>query len=293
MAPNPPPLNETEIRSRHIKSALAGIGLFKRAERANARTLATAAADTEIAAIQARMQEARSRIQSDLDERWHALCSNDSDVVVATLCEAYEDNEAPAAALGVEADEVTIVVLVPGLEVIPERMPQKTAAGNLTMPKLSRAARSDFYTQLVCGHVLATLRETFAVAPGIRSVRAAAIRLSEIDAYGKPHPECLLAGRFPRRALDGIQWATADAGRIVLDTSRDLLIRTRAQSRELLPLELSREPQLAALLDALDLDELAEPTHNHPSDSTLPQYSSDGQWWWDGERWNPTSQSKD
>jgi hypothetical protein len=292
VAPNSPPVNDEEIHRRYIKDALVGIGLFKRAERASARSLATARAEVEIAAEHARVEEERGRIQAQLDERWRALCSNDPDSVLATICEAFEDNEAPAAAVAVEADEVTIVVLVPGPEAIPERMPQKTAAGNLSMPRLPKAARAAFYTQMVCGHLLATLRETFAVAPGINSVRAAAIRLSEFDAYGKPHPECLIAARFVRQALDGVQWATAEAGRIVVDTSTDLLIRSRGQARELLPLDLSREPQLAALLDALDLEDLAEPGHHaHPPETAPPQYSPDGQWWWDGQRWIPTSQS--
>ena len=114
--------------------------------------------------------------QGELDQRWHALCANDPDVVLATLAEAFEDNEAPAAPVGVHGDEVAIVVLVPGLDVVPERMPQTTAAGNLSMPKLTKAKRADFYKLVVCGHLLATCRETFAVAPGVNSVRAAVIR---------------------------------------------------------------------------------------------------------------------
>jgi hypothetical protein len=85
--------------------------------------------------------------------------------------------------VGVGGSEVGIVVLVPGIEVVPERMPETTAAGNLSMPKLSRAKRAAYYKIVVCGHLLAT--ETCAVAPGITSVRAAVIRMSDRDAYGK------------------------------------------------------------------------------------------------------------
>jgi len=46
-------------------------------------------------------------------------------------------------------------------------------------------------------------------------------------------------------------------------------------------------------LDALDLEDLAEPgLHARPPETAPPQYSPDGQWWWDGQRWIPTSQSR-
>ncbi len=46
--------------------------------------------------------------------------------MLATLEEAFEDNEAPAAAVGVNDDEVALVVLVPGSEVVPEQTPSTT-----------------------------------------------------------------------------------------------------------------------------------------------------------------------
>ena len=291
VAPLPRPANESEIRRRHIKAAIVGISIFNRAERARAKSTAEAAALAEIAAENARAQHERQRIQDELDQRWRSLCANDPDVLLPTLAEAFEDNEAPAAPVGVEADEVAIVVLVPGLDVVPERMPQTTAAGNLSIPKLSKGKRSGFYRLVVCGHLLATCREAFAVAPGILSVRAAVIRVSERDAYGRCRPECLLAGRFVRRAFDGVQWATTDASRIVADTSTDLLVRGVGQAKELAPLDLSSQPELVALLAAVDLDDLVHPDARvQEAQSAPPQYSADGQWWWDGSQWLPVPQ---
>lgn len=59
-------------------------------------------------------------------------------------------------------------------------MPGETAAGNLTLPKLTKRERSDFYTLMVCGYLLATAKETFAVAPG----------LAEVGADGNPTRTC-------------------------------------------------------------------------------------------------------
>jgi len=266
VAPDPAPVDESEIHRRHLKGATAGISIFKRSERARSKRAAAAAAAAEIAEEHSRAREERERVQGELDQRWRALGGNDPDVVLATLAEAFEDNEAPAVPVGVDGDEVSIVVLVPGIEVVPERMPQMTAAGNISMPKLPKTKRADFYKLVVCGHLLATCREAFAVTPGIGSVRAAVIRLSENDAYGRCRPECLLAGRLARRAFDGVQWTTADAVRIVTDTSIDLLARGVGQAKELAPLDLSKQPELATLLDAVDLDDLvhADPEPHQP-----------------------------
>jgi hypothetical protein len=75
-------------------------------------------------------------LQGELDEQWRRLLANDPEIVFATLTEAFEDNEAPAAMAGVHDSEASIVVLVPDVEVVPERMPKLTEAGNLSLAKL-------------------------------------------------------------------------------------------------------------------------------------------------------------
>jgi hypothetical protein len=47
---------------------------------------------------------------------------------------------------------------------------------NLTLRKLAKGERAAGYTLLVAGHVLVTLRETFAAAPGINAARVLALR---------------------------------------------------------------------------------------------------------------------
>jgi hypothetical protein len=174
---------------------------------------------------------------------------------LATLEEAFEDNEAPAAPVGVDGDEVAVVVLVPGVDTVPERMPRTTAAGNLSLAKITKGDRAGFYKLMVGGHMLATARETFAVAPGMKSTRIAAIRSSHQDAYGRRRAECILAGRFSRAAFEGVLWEKADAVRIMNGTSTDLVIRQVGQAKDLAPLDLSTEPRLAALIEAVDFNE--------------------------------------
>lgn len=256
VAPMPPLPDANLIRERHEQDALRGVSHFDHTGRAKAREYAAAAAQQELNARWQQAQAEQARAQLELDAQWARLVSNDPDTVLATLAEAFEDNEAAAAPISVDRgeDEVTLAVLVPGEDVVPERLPDKTQAGNLTLRKLTKAERSSYYQLLVCGHVLVTLRETFAVAPGILTARVVAVRATAPDVYGKAHLECMLAGRWTRRALDGVRWQDANAGKILGETSAELLINIKRA--QLVPLDLTDQPELSAFLESIDTDDL-------------------------------------
>ena len=150
---------------------------------------------------------------------------------------------------------MTLVVLAPPYEVVPERMPGRTQAGNLTLRKLPKGERSALYGLLVFGHLLVTMREAFAVAPGITAIRSVLLRHRGPDAYGRPRLECLLAGRFLRSAFDSVRWHDADASRIVQDTATELLVNLR-RGTELQPINLSQEPEIQKVIDLVDFEEL-------------------------------------
>jgi hypothetical protein len=253
-APEPAPIDQDAIRTRHEQEALRGLGVLKRAARASARQQAAESAVAEIAARITEQDNQRTSLQRQLDGQWQRLLANDPDVVFATLTDAFEDNEAPAAVVSVHAGEASVVLRAPDADAIPERTPELTAAGNLSFKKLTRTTRNSFYTTLVCGHVLVTIREAMAVAPAIEAVRIAVVRWAPSDAYGIRHPECLLAGLFSRRALQGVQWHAASAVQIVNDASAELRIK-QGPTGDLRPLDLVHEPALSELLRAVELDE--------------------------------------
>ena len=111
---------------------------------------------------------------------------------------------------------------------------------------------------LICGYVLTTVRETLATAPGVQSVRTVALRRMESDAYGHPLAECVLAARFTRASLDGIQWHSADAVQIIDDAATETLLQRRGAAKDVVALDLKTEPELAALLEHVDLSAMAE-----------------------------------
>jgi hypothetical protein len=76
-----------------------------------------------------------------------------------------------------------------------------TWSGNLSIAKMTKTQRNTFYLSLLCGHVLLTVREALAVAPGLQAVRVVVLRSAPPDAYGTRTSECLLAALFTRHRL--------------------------------------------------------------------------------------------
>ncbi|SNS69207.1 hypothetical protein SAMN06893096_106233 [Geodermatophilus pulveris] len=134
VAPPPPAPDTDAIRARHRKAALTGIGLLRRQERAAAQEQADRAAEVKLQASWAEAQRMQADYQAQLDVWWAALLANEPDTGIGTLAEAFEDNEAAAAPLSVDGDEVSLVVLAPSDSeaFVPERMPGTTASGNLS-----------------------------------------------------------------------------------------------------------------------------------------------------------------
>ena len=229
--------------------------MFAPANRRQARRRPAPAAQAELNDRWRQAQAEQAYAQQELDTQWARLTGNDPDTVLATLAEAFEDNEAPAAPVGIDGTELSLIVLVPGEDAVPERLPATTQAGNLTLRKLPKAERSALYLLLIAGHVLVTLREAFAVAPDVEAARVIAVRRSGPDIYGRPVLDCMVAGRWTRTAFNGVRWADGDAGNILAGTATELVLnRKRGQ---ILPVDLSTESEIRDLLSSMDTTDLA------------------------------------
>ena len=242
----------------HERQALNEVSALKLKLRKEARTRARAAADAHHDQLAAEAVAAHDLEQEEMDAWWTQLLANEPGTVLEALEDAFEDNEAPAAAVGVSGNEVAVVVLAPELNVIPEKWPEITSAGNPSMKPLAKGKRISFYNLLLLGQVLVTIRETFAVAAGMASVRIVLIRATSPNVYGKKYVECLTAARFERKALEGVQWDIADAPTIFNDVASEKLFKQVGAAGELKPLDLSDEPELQALVAEVDLSELED-----------------------------------
>lgn len=256
--PPPPPVDPEAVRKSHVDAALRQISAFKRAERRAATASAIAHADQAVMQETHRSVGAWKQEQAELDRFWAALLANDPATVMDQVASAFEDNAAPAAPLAVEGSEATLTVLVPDERSLPGQMPGVTAAGNPSIRKMTKAERDGYSHLLVCGYLLATVKEAFAVAPGLTSIRILAVRSAGISAYGERRGEAMAAAVIQRTALDGVRWKEVNASVILMDVASQLILNQRPPSPGLRPLDLDKEPEIAAIMERIDFDDLGE-----------------------------------
>ncbi|MGQ0668717.1 MAG: hypothetical protein ACT4PO_03420 [Actinomycetota bacterium] len=142
-------------------------------------------------------EETRAGIQRELDEHWKLLLENDRHTVLESLEAAFADNQAPAAPINCEDGRATVVLLMEGEDLVPERVPSLTPTGRPTTRKLSQTDRNKFYLSWVFSNILVTVKEAFAVAPGLVAVTVVALR-QETNPFGETDMSAIYTGTFAR-----------------------------------------------------------------------------------------------
>lgn len=237
---------------------LAGTWLWQLSRRRELREQAAQEADRRLAELAAEADRTQRAEQREIDECWVALTENDPDTVLAEVATSFEDNEAPAAPVGVEGSSLSVVVLVPGLDGIPEHQAGVTAAGNPSIRRMNATSRWELYRQLVAGHALVAVREALGVAPSVTEVTVVVLRDEGPDVYGRPRAEPVLATRLDRASLQGVRWQEVTAWDVIDQLGHETLFETKGRVDEVLPLDLTGQPDLRALVDAVDLHGLEE-----------------------------------
>jgi hypothetical protein len=119
----------------------------------------------------------RASEQTVLDDEWQKLNANAPSVTLPVLEEAFADNEAPAAAVDCDGNRTTVVMqFVPPEAIVPERKPARTPTGKRTLKKRTKTEINALYLEALGSNVLATVEETFAVAPGTEVVQMLVVR---------------------------------------------------------------------------------------------------------------------
>lgn len=245
IAASPPAVDRAAIVTEHERSAIDGISWFRRAERTIAKEQSHAAAERQFAEEEQRRAAGAKAEQVLLDEAWQELLDNDSRRVLTTLEEAFADNEAPAAAVDCEKGGVTLLMRLAPLEVlVPERMVAQTPTGRITTKKRSKTERNALFVELMASNALATVKEAFAVAPGLAEARIAVIRDDESAGGHTLTP--LYTGIFRRDDLASVRWADVHTVRLI--EAADGLLNLKGRTGELVALDLGDEPDVHAFL---------------------------------------------
>jgi hypothetical protein len=223
---------------------LQGIGAFAFRRRRAARERARAAAENQALALQDGAPAELARRQREVDDYWKRLTSNEPELLLPLFEKAFEDNQAPVAAVGVDGSEVSLVVLVPGPQGVPDKLPGTTSAGNVSLRKITKGDRASWHRDLVAGHLVLSAREAFAVGPGIATAALLAV-VKTADGAFVP----VLAARV-RRADLGATPTDETAWELVERVGRDVHHDLKGAARELAALDLTDEPALRDLLAA-------------------------------------------
>lgn len=253
-----PAVDAESIRQAHLARARAGVSVFAFRERKAALARAEEQAAAEVRQQQAAAESARADLQRAYDQWWQDLMAGDPDVTLARLAAAFEDNEAAAAAVGIEGAEAALVVVVPAPDELPQRYPTATQAGNLSLKRFTKTEAAELYQHAVFGHMVSTVREAFAEAPALAAAQIVAVRATAPDAYGRRRVELLAAGTCARAALDSVLWADADSVQVFHDCFTEHVYVEKGVTAALQPIDPATEPGLAPLLERIDLADLLD-----------------------------------
>lgn len=243
------------LLARYEKQELAGVSWLDLAGRKAAKAKARDLADRYALHLQEQAAKEHAVEVERFHHIWTLLNANDPATVRRVVGAAFEDNEAPAAAVSVEGSEVNLVVLVPPDSVIPDRLPTTTSSGNLSLAKMNKTTTAGWHRELVAGHVVVSAKEALAVAPGLQAARVVAVRDNGLDVYGQRIAEPVLATHLTRTALTRVQWPTATAWDVVTQASEGQSLANLARTTGALKaLDLSEQPDLMALVEAIDFE---------------------------------------
>lgn len=229
---------------------LAGLGVFARAERAEAKLRAEHDAPVYLAAEQARLYGVHGELNAEAQQWWQALVANDEATVCETVNYAFSDNPAAGCAVGVDGSVMSVVMRQHDIDSLPDQTPGVTSSGRPTLKTLTKRDRVLWWLTAMGSNVVSTLKEGFAVAPGITAIDLAVItRMPDTQRLG-----FVAYGRWTRQAIESVPWRQPEDALRFLDIGQDIAcaVGTTASGNlasTIKPLDTSRLPGLQSLLD--------------------------------------------
>lgn len=198
-----------------------------------------------VAVEQERREVARAAEQQELDDEWAKLQANDPEVTLPALKKAFADNEASATAIKCDGDRTTVLMRFSAPEsIVPERKPARTPTGKRTLKKRTKTELNALYVQALGSNVLATVKETFAVAPGTEVVDLIVVR-RETDEENNGQMAPIYFGEFHRGGYESA--SPGDPGK-ALSLVPKAMLNLKGKTEQVAPLDLTERPEVAALL---------------------------------------------
>lgn len=248
----PPEPDVTAIAQQIERDLLADVPRFRRRQRDELRRRANDEAAASAEDFITRADAAARERQIELNAQWRDLLDNEPYITFDVLARALEDNRAFAAPLEITGWTAKIVMVAPPLSDLPDRDEKQDATGQWTTAKMPANERNKRYVSTVCSHVLATTRESFAVAPGLREVKIAVVR-DEGTLRNRGRWATLLVADIERRAIEQTVWgANTKPETLLKGVAKDIAVRLRVTDVQLMPLTTNDVDGLDELMSLLD-----------------------------------------
>ncbi len=235
--PAPSPTDLAPLKAAVWAERKRQASIWRRGQRKRLRLEAAAAARVRAEQRDRELAEQHRWLQVEADVWWERLRRGEERTLTAALKQAFADNPAPVDIVRAEENEAALVLRLPGTGVLPERKAHVTPGGKATTKAWTKTDLADVYADLLGAHLLATLRESWAVGPSLRDVRVIGVRGQGSSAEVLFDVE---ASRDVASRGDGY-------GRVLLDKAV-VGLRRSGRTREVAPWPASElEPEVAAL----------------------------------------------
>lgn len=229
---DPAPLEAAEWAARKGQASI-----WRRGQRERLRLEVAAAARASADQRDRELAEQTRQRQVEADSWWERLSRGQQGTLTAALKLAFADNPAPVDIIRAEQHEAALVLRLPGPDVLPGRQAHVTPGGKATTKAWTKTELADVYADLLGAHLLATLRESWAVGPSLRDIRVIGVR-------GRGSSAQIL---FDVEASPKVAFRDDGYGRVLLDEAPVGLRRT-GRTREVVPWPTSElDPEVAAL----------------------------------------------
>ncbi len=249
--PAPAATDISSLSMQMQKAATKGIGVFKRADRREARVRAHSAAvelgrQQDVANAEAHALEV-GLAQSE----WQRLISHDPETVMAALEAAFADNASESTCVDVGADAggryATVVILVGPGTIVPDRTPAFTPTGRPTAKRRTKSERNALYVDALGSSVLATVREAFAVAPSVDTARIVVLRRYPDATTPSEFLTAIYLAAFRRAQMDHANWTMLDPGAALL-VAEDAQFKRKGAAADVVSLDVTADEQIAQML---------------------------------------------
>lgn len=168
--PDVPPVPVDPIRAQMWASRRREVAWWRRRARKELAAQVQLAAQAEARRQWEQADAQRAKLQSEADTWWQHLKDGVTAVVEQALVSAFSDNAAPVVIDKLTPTEAQLRVSLPPPEVMPAKVAHVTPSGRRSARAWKKTEFEDAYQELLGAHLLATVREAWAVAPSLQEL---------------------------------------------------------------------------------------------------------------------------